>query len=104
MLVAGAVFLATLIINIIRRIVDVPDDVAAVLVAAKDLAPAAIPVALLIGFYRQSEHRLQAMVDAIPDRMFRFATGWPVHRFARRRCRRRNGRHGHAPSGADSMT
>ncbi len=72
-LVAGSVFLATLIINIIRRIADVPEDVAAVLVAAKDLAPAAIPVALLIGFYRQSEHRLQAMVDAIPDRMFRFA-------------------------------
>ena len=40
---------------------------------SKDLAPAAIPVALLIGFYRQSERRLQALVDAIPDRMFRFA-------------------------------
>jgi signal transduction histidine kinase len=72
-LVAGAVFLATLAINIVRRIADVPDDVGAILIAAKDLAPAAIPVALLIGFYRQSEHRLQAMVDAIPDRMFRFA-------------------------------
>ncbi len=72
-LVAGAVFLATLVINIVRRIADVPDDVGAILIAAKDLAPAAIPVALLIGFYRQSEHRLQAMVDAIPDRMFRFA-------------------------------
>ena len=36
------------------------------------LAPAAIPIALLIGFYRQSEHRLQGLVDAIPDRMFRF--------------------------------
>ena len=72
-LVAGLVFLATLVINIVRRIADVPEDVSAILVAAKDLAPAAIPVALLIGFYRQSEQRLQAMVDAIPDRMFRFA-------------------------------
>jgi signal transduction histidine kinase len=72
-LVAGAVFLATLTINIIRRIVIVPDDVGAILVAVNDLAPAAIPIALLIGFYRQSEYRLQALVDAIPDRMFRFA-------------------------------
>jgi signal transduction histidine kinase len=72
-LVAGTVFLATLIINIIRRIIDVPEDVGAILIAAKDLAPAAIPVALLIGFYRQSEHRLRALVDAIPDPMFRFA-------------------------------
>ena len=71
-LVAGLVFLAILIINLIRRIADVPDDVAAVLVAARDLAPAAIPVALLIGFYRQSERRLRAVVDAIPDRMVRF--------------------------------
>ena len=72
-LVAGLVFLAILAINIIRRIGSVPDDVGAILVAAKDLAPAAIPVALLIGFYRQSEQRLRAVVDAIPDRMFRFA-------------------------------
>jgi signal transduction histidine kinase len=72
-LVAGAVFLATLTINIIRRIVIVPDDVGAILVAVNHLAPAAIPIALLIGFYRQSEYRLQALVDAIPDRMFRFA-------------------------------
>ena len=72
-LVAGTVFLATLIINIIRRIVIVPDDVGGILVAVNDLAPAAIPIALLIGFYRQSEYRLQALVDAIPDRMFRFA-------------------------------
>jgi signal transduction histidine kinase len=71
-LVAGVVFLTTLVINIIRRIADVPDDVGAVLVAANDLAPAAVPIALLIGFYRQSERRLQAVVDAIPDRVFRF--------------------------------
>ena len=72
MLVAGLVFLVDLIINIVRRIADVPDDVGAVLIAARDLAPAAIPVALLIGFYRQSERRLRALVDAIPDRMVRF--------------------------------
>src|SRR5436190_1276470 len=71
-LVAGLVFLATLTINLVRRIADVPDDVGAVLIAARDLAPAAIPVALLIGFYRQSERRLRAIVDAIPDRMVRF--------------------------------
>ncbi len=71
-LVAGAVFLGTLIFNIVRRIVDVPEDVGAILIAAKDLAPAAIPIALLIGFYRQSEHRLQGLLDAIPDQMVRF--------------------------------
>jgi signal transduction histidine kinase len=71
-LIAGLVFLAILFINLVRRIADVPDDVGAVLIAARDLAPAAIPVALLIGFYRQSEQRLRAVVDAIPDRMVRF--------------------------------
>jgi signal transduction histidine kinase len=71
-LIAGIVFMATLVINIVRRIADVPDNVGVLLIAAKDLAPAAIPIALLIGFYRQSERRLQAMVDAIPDRMVRF--------------------------------
>jgi signal transduction histidine kinase len=71
-LVAGLVFLAILFINLVRRIANVPDDVGAVLIAARDLTPAAIPVALLIGFYRQSEQRLRAVVDAIPDRMVRF--------------------------------
>ena len=71
-LVSGLVFLAILAINLIRRIAVLPDDVGAVLTAARDLAPAAIPVALLIGFYRQSERRLRAVVDAIPDRMVRF--------------------------------
>jgi signal transduction histidine kinase len=71
-LVAGVVFLAGLIINLVRRIADLPEGVEAILLAARDLAPAAIPVALLVGFYRQSERRLQALVDAIPDRMFRF--------------------------------
>ena len=71
-LVAGIVLLAGLIINLIRRIAELPEGVEAILLAARDLAPAAIPIALLIGFYRQSERRLQALVDAIPDRMFRF--------------------------------
>ena len=71
-LVAGGVFIVTVVINIVRRIAEVPDTTAELLIAIKDLAPAAIPVALLIGFYRQSEHRLQALVDAIPDPMLRF--------------------------------
>ncbi len=71
-LIAGLVFMVTLLINIVRRIADVPDDVGAVLIAARDLAPAAIPIALLIGFYRQSERRQRALVEAIPDRMIRF--------------------------------
>jgi signal transduction histidine kinase len=71
-LVAGAVFLVALLVNIVRRIVEAPEETAALLVAAKDLAPAAIPIALLVGFYRQSEHRLRAVVNAIPDRVFRY--------------------------------
>ena len=71
-LVAGVVFLTTLIFNLIRRIAELPEDVESVLAAANQLAPAAIPIALLIGFYRQSEQRLRALVDAIPDRMFRY--------------------------------
>jgi signal transduction histidine kinase len=71
-LVAGAVFLVTLGVNIVRRIAVVPDDAGAILMAARELAPAAIPVALLIGFFRQSERRLGALVEALPDRMFRY--------------------------------
>jgi signal transduction histidine kinase len=71
-LVAGAVLGVTLLLNSVRRIFEFPDDVGGLLLAIKDAAPVAIPIALLIGFYRQSEHRLQALVDAIPDRMLRF--------------------------------
>ncbi|HET9520724.1 MAG TPA: histidine kinase [Candidatus Limnocylindrales bacterium] len=71
-LVAGAVLTITILLNSIRRISDLPDDVGAIVLAVKDIAPAAIPIALLIGFYRQSEHRLRGLVDAIPDRMIRF--------------------------------
>ena len=70
-LVAGAVFIATLMINIVRRIADVPDTAAGLMAAILGLAPAAIPVALMIGFYGQSERRLRAIVDAIPDPLFR---------------------------------
>ncbi len=70
-LLAGAVFVVTIAINLVRRIESMPDETAALLIAAKDLAPAAIPVALLIGFYRQSERRLRALVDAIPDPVLR---------------------------------
>jgi signal transduction histidine kinase len=72
-LIAGVVLGITLLLNSIRRIYEVPDDIGALLLAVKDAAPAAIPIALLVGFYRQSEHRLQALIDAVPDRMFRFA-------------------------------
>ena len=71
-LIAGLVFMVTLIINIVRRIADVPDDLGAIQIAVWDLAPAAIPVALLIGFFRQSERRQRALVEAIPDRVIRF--------------------------------
>jgi len=71
-LVAGVVFLVAIIINLVRRIGDVPDDVGSILIAVSGIAPAAIPIALLIGFYRQSEHRLRALVEATPDRMWRF--------------------------------
>ncbi len=71
-LVAGIVFLGGVTINLIRRLAELPEGVDAILLAARDLAPAAIPIALLIGFYRQSERRLRALVDAIPDRMYRF--------------------------------
>ena len=37
-LIAGGVFLMALMINIVRRIADVPDDVGALLIAAGDLA------------------------------------------------------------------
>jgi signal transduction histidine kinase len=72
-LVAGVVFLSSLMISLVARIAAPPEDVGVILRAAKDLVPAAIPIALLIGFNRQSERRLRAVVDAVPDRMVRFA-------------------------------
>ena len=65
---------------------------AAVLIAARDLAPAAIPIALLIGFYRQSERRLRAIVDAIPDRMVAVRPRRRLRRLGRCGSRRRRRR------------
>jgi signal transduction histidine kinase len=70
-LVAGGLYILSVAVNLIRRIFEIPDADAALAVAAVNLAPAAIPVALLIGFYRQSERRMQALVDAIPDPLYR---------------------------------
>lgn len=72
-LVAGMVFLVSLTINLGRRIFDVSDTLGDVFVAINELAPAAIPIALLIGFFRQSELRMQALIDAIPDRIIRIS-------------------------------
>lgn len=70
-LIAGVVLIVSLAINLGRRIFQVSDTLSDVLVAINDLAPAAIPIALLIGFFRQSEYRMQALIDAIPDRIIR---------------------------------
>lgn len=72
-LIAGGVFLASLTTNLVRRIFDVSDTTGAVLEAVNGLAPAAIPVALLIGFYRRSDLRMRALIDAIPDRIVRIS-------------------------------
>jgi hypothetical protein len=77
-LIAGAVFVAGLMINLVRRIFEVSDTLGDLLQAANELAPAAIPIALLIGFYRRSELRLQALVDAIPDQILRVARDGPA--------------------------
>ncbi len=72
-LVAGGVFLGSLTTNLVRRIFEMSDITGAVLESVNALAPAAIPIALLIGFYRRSELRMQALVGAIPDRILRIA-------------------------------
>ncbi len=72
-LVAGGVFLGSLTTNLVRRIFEVSDITGAVLESVNALAPAAIPIALLIGFYRRSELRMQALVGAIPDRILRIS-------------------------------
>jgi signal transduction histidine kinase len=71
-LIAGTVLLGVLIVSLVITSVDVPEDIEAFLLAARGLAPAAIPLALLVGFYRQSEQRQRALLDAIPDLMIRF--------------------------------
>jgi signal transduction histidine kinase len=71
-LVAGVVLMGVLATSLAIQMFAVPDDLRALLVAARGLAPAAIPLALLVGFYRQSELRQRALLDAIPDLIVRF--------------------------------
>jgi len=70
-LIAGMVLIVSLAINLARRIFQITEPLGDVLVAINDLAPAAIPIALLLGFFRQGEYRMQALIDAIPDRIIR---------------------------------
>jgi signal transduction histidine kinase len=69
-LVAGVVLLVTLFLNLIRRIFNVPEDVGALIQAVNAIAPAAIPVALLVGFYRATAaelHRSRARIVEATD-------------------------------------
>jgi signal transduction histidine kinase len=70
-LIAGSILMGVIVIYLVVQIVAVPEALAAFLSAARLLAPAAIPLALLVGFYRQSELRQRALVDAMPDVMAR---------------------------------
>ena len=74
-LVAGSILLGVLVTALVGQAVAVPEELAAFLEAARILAPAAIPLALLVGFYRQSERRQRALVDAMPDLMVRLTPG-----------------------------
>jgi signal transduction histidine kinase len=71
-LIGGTVLMGVLITSLVIQFFEVPEDLRAFLLAARGLAPAAIPLALLVGFYRQSELRQRALLDAIPDLMIRF--------------------------------
>ena len=64
--------MGVLVTSLVIQFFEVPEDLQAFLLAARGLAPAAIPLALLVGFYRQSELRQRALLDAIPDLMIRF--------------------------------
>ncbi len=70
-LIAGSVLMGVLVTSLAIEFVVVPPDLEAFLLAARGLAPAAIPLALLVGFYRQSELRQRALLDALPDFMIR---------------------------------
>ena len=72
MLIGGTILMGVLITSLAIGSFDVPETLQAFLLAARGLAPAAIPLALLVGFYRQSELRQRALLDAIPDLMVRF--------------------------------
>ena len=73
-LIAGSVLMAVLVTNLALQALQMPEELQALLLAARGLAPAAIPLALLVGFYRQSELRQRALLDAMPDLMIRFTT------------------------------
>jgi signal transduction histidine kinase len=70
-LAAGAIQMAVLATHVAVQFVVVPNGVGEFLLAGKTLASAAIPLALLVGFYRQSEQRQSALLDAMPDLMIR---------------------------------
>ena len=70
-LIAGSIQMGVLATFVAIQIVAVPEGLAEFLLAGKTLAPAAIPLALLVGFYRQSEVRQGALLDAMPDAMIR---------------------------------
>jgi signal transduction histidine kinase len=70
-LIAGLVQMVVLAIFVAVQLLTVPESLSAVLLAAKNLAPAAIPLSVLVGFYRQSESRQRALLDAMPDLMIR---------------------------------
>jgi signal transduction histidine kinase len=70
-LIAGSIQMAVLIIFLVIQYTAVSGSVAEFLNSAKTLAPAAIPISLLVGFYRQSELRHRALVDAMPDMTIR---------------------------------
>jgi signal transduction histidine kinase len=72
-LFGGSVLMAILLVSLGIQAFPVPPVVQEFLLAARGLAPAAIPLALLVGFYRQSELRQRALLEAMPDLMIRFA-------------------------------
>jgi signal transduction histidine kinase len=71
-LFAGVLLMAVLATSLAIQAIPVPPDAQALILAARGLAPAAIPLALLVGFYRQSELRQRSLLDAMPDLMIRF--------------------------------
>ena len=71
-LLAGVVLMSVLATSLAIQAIPVPADLQALILAARGLAPAAIPLALLVGFYRQSELRQRSLLDAMPDLMIRF--------------------------------
>jgi hypothetical protein len=50
-LIAGSVLMAVLATNLALQILAIPAELQELLLAARGLAPAAIPLALLVGFY-----------------------------------------------------